>query len=115
MKCKYCGKRSDTSFCTDRCNKAYDDFTLKTQKYQNIFVISFLCVLLFPPIISIYFLDGVYVFLFSLFFICLVFFIFPFATPQTYDLLSIKGTILLIRCITALLMCLVLMLFITGV
>lgn len=106
MKCRYCGK-TDTigTFCNEICRRKSEELEARIErdKYKFLFclfasIIGPLFILFFDDINPLYSVALA----FLLFGATLV--VFPFATPETFEITSIRTAMMLVRSIGAILM-----------
>ena len=102
-KCYYCGKSLtyDKDYCNNSCKEKYDKFFTYAEKWKKTFCILLAVIFLSFFISSLIIIKnnilGNLLFYLTILFLDLLIFIFPFATPETFNLLGVKRSILLVR------------------
>ena len=95
MRCRYCGKGSDTeSFCCDMCRMSFEAFEKRVQRHGKWFLLCAAASVVVPIAIMLMidpdsFLALPLVFIFS----GLTVIAFPFCTPETVESFSLKTSI----------------------
>lgn len=102
MKCKYCNKESCFQYCDDACKKKYDEFDAHCEKYEYLCLILLLIeifgLLLIAPLLApINYYIYVCIWLIAM---GITMYVFPFATPETIDMIGLKKCIKLVRAIS---------------
>lgn len=97
MKCKNCFVETYGVFCSQECEKTYNDFDTHVKKWTAPFLILVFLPLLFM-IPAFVFFDYFLVF-FGLMLLSLgiIMIIFPFATPETISMWGLKRSIKVVR------------------
>lgn len=101
MKCKYCNKESCFQYCNDVCKQKCDEFDSYCEKYKYLFlaliVIEILGFLLVTPFIT----SGDFYLYMSIWIIAMgiTMYVFPFATPETIDMIGLKKCIKIVKAI----------------
>lgn len=101
MKCRYCNEESCFQYCDDVCKQKYGEFDLYCEKYKYLFlalivieILGFLLVTILITSSDFYLYMGVWIISMGI-----TMYIFPFATPETIDMIGLKKCIKLVRVI----------------
>lgn len=95
MTCKYCGKNSPTEYCNEFCKNEYERYMDNVSRNTKWFTLGFLTavILCFVGVFTEYvlFIVGI-----GILIIGFVFVLFPFATPQTVDVIGVRRSVKLV-------------------
>jgi hypothetical protein len=92
MKCRYCNGSSVGEFCSKECRTKGERYQENVKKNAKLFLIGVLSpfLLIIPGLL---FIDYVFLFMAIMIFImAAAFIVFPFSTPETIQMMGIKGS-----------------------
>lgn len=101
MKCKYCNNESNFQYCDDVCKQKYEEFKSYCERYKYLFLALIAIEILGLLLITLLITSGDFYLYMCVWIIAMgiTMYVFPFATPETIDMIGVKKCIKLIRVI----------------
>lgn len=102
-KCSYCGSVIDNNeeFCNDQCKHEYKEFNKFLEKRKNFFgvlvAISIIVTFVGSIVTVANVTFGISTVAMAMFLLCGTMLVLPFGTPETFERLGVKKTVLLVR------------------